>query len=234
MPRPSRQSSTVSTTSIPAIEQDAADRLGDDLAEEVGHRRDVAVDALDQLAGRVAAVELVVEAEHVAGHAQAQLVRRAPRGDRGEADDDDGDDLRGDGDGEEDQGEAHELAGVGAVGRLVDDPPHDERPGQRQRRADAPGARRGRPNDERRAAGGRSGRARATGSFPARRQSPARRPLAGEVGFETLGRMETDTATLVADEDDRRRDRRRSSRRSSSSRRSRSTGCAASTDAPVT
>ena len=104
MPRPRRQSSTVSTTSMPAIEQHPADGLRDDLAEEVGHRRDVAVDALDQLAGRVAAVELVVEAEHVAGHAQAQLVRRAPRRDRGEADDDDGDDLRGDGDGEEQPG----------------------------------------------------------------------------------------------------------------------------------
>ena len=123
MPRPSRQSSTVSTPSIPAIEQHPADGLRDDLAEEVGHRRDVAVDALDQLAGRVAAVELVVEAEHVAGHAQAQLVRRAPRGDRGEADDDDGDDLgrrrrwrgtRGRG--------ATNVAVVGAVGGLVDDP----------------------------------------------------------------------------------------------------------------
>ena len=60
---------------MPTDQQRGADGLRDDLAEEVRHRRDVAVDALDQLAGRVAAVELVVEAEHVAGHAQPQLVR---------------------------------------------------------------------------------------------------------------------------------------------------------------
>ena len=164
MPRPRRQSSTVSTTEHPGDEQDAAGGLRDDLAEEVGDRRDVAVDALDQLAGRVAAMELVVEAEHVAGDAQAQLVRRAPRRDRREPDDDDGDDLRGDGDGEERQGEAHELRGAGALGRLVDDAPHDERVRPARAPSRPPRARRGRPNAGRRAAAGRSGRARATGT----------------------------------------------------------------------
>ena len=88
----------------PGDEQDAAGGLRDDLRQEVGHRRDVAVDALDQLARRVRAVELVVEAEDVAGHAQAQLVGRAPRGDRRVADDDDADRLRRHGDGEEHAG----------------------------------------------------------------------------------------------------------------------------------
>ena len=74
----------------------------------------------------------------MAGHAQAQLVRRPPRRDRRVADDDDGDDLGRDGDGEEQRGRgATNVAVVGAVGRRVDDRAHDERAGQRQRRADA-------------------------------------------------------------------------------------------------
>ena len=136
MPRPRRQSMTPRTPSIPRIEQGAADGLGDDLAEEVGHRRDVAVDALDQLAGRVAAVELVVEAEHVAGDPQAQAVRGAPGRDGREAGDGDGEDLGGDGDGQEQQRQLDELGRRAAVGRRVDDGPHDERAGERQRRAD--------------------------------------------------------------------------------------------------
>ena len=47
-------------------QQHRADDLRHDLRQEVGHVGDVAVDALDQLAGRVPAMELVVEPEHVA------------------------------------------------------------------------------------------------------------------------------------------------------------------------
>ena len=116
-------------------EEDAPGGTRDDAAEEVGHRCDVAVDALDQLAWRVAAVELVVEPEHVAGDAQAELVRRAPRRHRGEPGDDDGDDLGGHGDGEERQCQPHELGGAGPLRRLVHDGAHDERAGERQCRA---------------------------------------------------------------------------------------------------
>ena len=158
-------------------QQDAADGLGDDLAEEVGDRRDVAVDALDQLAGRVPAVELVVEAEHVAGDAQAQLVRRAPGGDGREAGDGDGDDLGGDGDGEEQQGQADELGRRAAVGRRSTIRPHDERAGQRQRRADARSA----PRTAQRRASGRSRASRArprdggvVGTRPVSRGRPRR------------------------------------------------------------
>ena len=49
--------------------------------------------------------------------------------------DDDGDGLRGHGDAEERQGQAHELGGAGALSRFVHDGAHDERAGEGQRRA---------------------------------------------------------------------------------------------------
>ena len=98
----------------PADEHHPAGRLRDDLPEELGHRRDVAVDPLDQLAGRVPPVELVVEAEDMPGDAHAQVVRRAPGGDRRLAGDDDGDDLRDDGDGEEDDAPDGPVSAVSA------------------------------------------------------------------------------------------------------------------------
>ena len=211
MPRPRRQSSTVSTTEHAGDEEDAADGLRHDLAEEVGHRRDVAVDALDQLAGRVAAVELVVEAEHVAGDAQAQLVRRAPRRDRGEPGDDDGDDLRGHGDGEERQCQAHELGRAGPLRRLVDDGAHDERAGERQRRADREERAEDGPTTGVGPQEGEQGAPTRRGFNRHRAQSPAApsiqrvgfasgalRPLAtGSVLSSTLGSMEQDTSTAT-------------------------------------
>jgi hypothetical protein len=115
-------------------QQDAADRLGHDLREEVRHRRHVAVDALDQLARCVRAVELVVEPEHVARHPQTQLVGGAPRRDRREAGHDDTDELRRHRDREEDEGQADERRRRRAIGGLVNDRPHHQRPGERQRR----------------------------------------------------------------------------------------------------
>ena len=73
----------------PEDEQQPTGGRGDDSAEEVRDRRDVAVDALDQLSGCVTAMELVVEAEDVAGDAQAQLVGGVPRRDRRSTGDDD-------------------------------------------------------------------------------------------------------------------------------------------------
>ena len=119
----------------PADEHHAAGRLRDDLSEELGHRRHVAVDPLDQLTRRVPPVELVVEAEDVTGDAHAQVIRRAPGNDRRLAGDDDGDDLRGDGQGEEGDRQARQLGGVGALGCPVDDLTHDERAGEGQQRA---------------------------------------------------------------------------------------------------
>ena len=78
MPSPRRQSRTREDDEHPGDEQQSTGGAGDDSTEEVRDRRDVAVDALDQLSGSVTPMELVVEAEHVAGDAHAQLVRRAP------------------------------------------------------------------------------------------------------------------------------------------------------------
>ena len=110
--------------------------LGDDLAEEVGHRRDVAVDALDQLAGSVRAMELVVEAEHVTRHRETQAVGRSPRGDGCQPGNDHGDELRARCDRQEDQGESGDLRRGGAVGGGVDDATDDQRPRDRECRAD--------------------------------------------------------------------------------------------------
>ena len=73
----------------------------------------------------------------------------------------DGEDLGGDGDGQEQQRQLDELRRRAAVGRRVDDRPHDQRAGRAPVPSRSPGARRGRPNGERRAAAGRAGRARA-------------------------------------------------------------------------
>ena len=224
----------------PGDQQHAADGLGHDLRQEVGHRRDVAVDALDQLAGRVGAVELVVEAEHVAGHAQAQLVRRAPRRDRRVADDDDADDLGDDGDGEEHQGERRRTSTSGRR-RWPGRRSCARRAGRRARAPTTPrGARRGRPNAERRAAAGRSGRAHATAESSAPGQSPAGTAVPTRWFRAASGLVVASAAAQYAGRSwrttprpssSRHRRRRRSSRRSCSSRRSRSTACAASTDA---
>ena len=85
--------------------------LGNDLGQEVGDVGDVAVDALDQLARRVLAVELVVEAEHVASDVEAQPVGDPPRRHRRRAHDDDVEDLSDDGDDEEQDAEVNDLAG---------------------------------------------------------------------------------------------------------------------------
>ena len=121
---------------MPLDEHRGAGSLGDDLAEEVRHRGDVAVDALDQLAGRVGAVELVVETEHVARHRETKVVGRPPRGDGGEPRDDDRDELCAHGDRQEDQREARDLARSRAVGGGVDDAAHHQRTGDRERRPD--------------------------------------------------------------------------------------------------
>ena len=218
--------------------------------EEVGHRRDVAVDALDQLARRVRPVELVVEAEHVAGHAQAQLVRGAPRGDRRVAGDDDADRLRWR---RRWRGRRRARPTNVAVRRAVG------RPGRRcaarpaARRAPAPsrppGARRGRPNAERRAAGGRRGRARAkpkawapghtlrserTGlrGFHAQRPAADGGPRAGPgtTVARVRGRVTLPAWSRTPPPSRHRSRPTSSSRRSCWSRRSRSTACAASTD----
>ena len=104
--------------------------LGHDLGQEVGHVGDVAVDALDQLARRVLAVELVVESEHVAGDVEAQPVGDPPRRHRRRAHDDDVEHLGDDGDDEEQDAEADDLAGRRAVRGLVDDAADDQRPGE--------------------------------------------------------------------------------------------------------
>ena len=112
--------------------------LGHDLGQEVGHVGDVAVDALDQLARRVLAVELVVEAEDVAGDVEAQPVGDPPRRHRRRPHDDDVEHLGDDGDDEEQDPEADDDRGRRAVGGLVDDAADDQRAGERagRRRGD--------------------------------------------------------------------------------------------------
>ena len=239
-----RQSRTVSTPSIPPISSTPPTAFGTTCDEEVRHRRDVAVDALDQLARRVGAVELVVEAEDVAGHPQPQLVGGAPRRDRRVAGDDDADHLR------------RRRRWRGTPGRAPTNvavrrpsvawstiAPHDERAGQRQRRAGA----------EERAEDGPTpgvGPEQGDQGAPARRRSvgtgaslPPERPFAPRLGFArpsagvARGRRRS---TLVGHGAGHRHARgtasrpTSSSRRSCWSRRSRSTGCAASTDVAPT
>ena len=84
------------------------------------------------------------------------------------------------------EGEAHERRRVGAVGGLVDDPPHDERTGQRQRRADAQERAEGGPTlgvgpqEGDQGAPARRGRFRHGSIVPPR-------PSGCRVGFDTLG-----------------------------------------------
>ena len=80
--------------------------------------------------GRVPAVELVVEAEHVARHVEPQVVRGRPGGGGRPPRHDHGEDLRHEGDDQVEPGEAAELAGVGTSGRTVDEPADDERTGE--------------------------------------------------------------------------------------------------------
>ncbi len=115
-----------------ADEHRRAERLGHHATEEVRDGGDVTVDTLDQLARRVGAMELVVEAEDVTGHRESEFVGRPPGRDRREPDDDDGEHLGHDRDGEIEQRELCDLGARGAVGRLVDDPPDDERTGDEQ------------------------------------------------------------------------------------------------------
>ena len=85
--------------------QCGAERLGHDETQELRHRRDVAVDALDQFARRVPPMELVVEPEHVAGHVESKLVGRGPRRGRRPPGDEHGQHLSHERDHEEDPGE---------------------------------------------------------------------------------------------------------------------------------
>ena len=118
-------------------QQHRADRTGNHPTEEVAHRGDVAIDTLDQLAGRVAPMELVVEPQHVPGQVQPDLVRGSPRRDGGEPRHDHRDGLRGEGDDQEDQRQPGDLGGGGAGRGVVDDASDDQRAGERQRRAHA-------------------------------------------------------------------------------------------------
>jgi hypothetical protein len=85
-------------------EQDVADDLDDELGEEVGQGGDVAVDALDQLAGGAGLMERQVESQAVQGEVSAQRVGGGP---------------------------AEALAGVGGADgeRLLDEGEGDEQPG---------------------------------------------------------------------------------------------------------
>ena len=116
----------------------------DGVAEELEHgdRRelddggDVAVEALDEQAGAVAAVPVEVEAQRVAGQVEAEAVADAP----GQRDRLPGDDhLEGvgaDGDDEEHDGEAHDLGGRVAVEGGVDRVPEQHGAGHRRERGD--------------------------------------------------------------------------------------------------
>ena len=79
MPTPSRQSSVEQHAEHAGQQDRRPGDLGHDLRQEVGHVGDVAVDALDQLARRVLAVELVVETEDVTGDVETQPVGDPPR-----------------------------------------------------------------------------------------------------------------------------------------------------------
>ncbi len=104
--------------------------LRNDLRQEVGDVGDVAVDSLDELARRVLAVELVVEAEHVAGDVEAQPVGDPPGRHRRRAHDDDVEYLGDDRDDEEQDAELDDLARRRAIRRLVDDATDDQRSGE--------------------------------------------------------------------------------------------------------
>ena len=120
----------------PADEHGGARRLGDDRAEEVRHPGDVTVDALDEFSRRVRAMELVVETQHVARHGQAQVVGGPPGRNRRQPGDDDREDLRGDGNRQEQQRQAGDLRTRRALGGEIDDLAHDERTGDEQGGAD--------------------------------------------------------------------------------------------------
>ena len=166
------------------------------------------------------AVELVVEAEHVAGHPQPQLVRRAPRRDGGVADDDDADRLRRDGDGEEDEGERRRTSRVlgpsvasSTIVRTTSGPASASAelaarsaPRTAQRRASGRSrASEGAPRDGDAVGTSAVSLLRAAGtqgvSRSATRHDGGSRPLPTAVGAsDSLACMEKDTATLEAPE----------------------------------
>ena len=117
-----------------ADRQRRSERLGHHEAEELRHRRDVAVDTLDELTRRVPAVELVVETEHMARHVEPQIVRGRPGGGGRPPGDDHREDLRQQGDEEEHGGETTQLARVGTGRGPVDEPTDDERAGEDEHR----------------------------------------------------------------------------------------------------
>ncbi len=116
----------------------------------------------------------MVEPEHVAGDAQAELVGRAPPVDRRLTGDGDGDQLRAHGDGEEGGGQAGDLARVGALRGAVDDRPHDHGPGEGQ----------GRPHTE---------------QAPEREPAPAVGPEQGQEGAPARGAAVGHRASLPPD-----------------------------------
>ena len=111
-----------------------AERLGHDETQELRHRRDVAVDALDQFARRVPPMELVVEPEHVAGHVESKLVGGRPRGGRRPPGDEHGQHLSQSAITRKSAGERAQFVAVGAGRRPIDEATDDERTGEHQHR----------------------------------------------------------------------------------------------------
>ena len=163
----------------------------------------------------------------MAGDAQTQLVGGLPGRDRRSPGNDDRQHLRGDGDGEEEQRETDDLPRAGAVGGDVDDATDHERSRQHERRADrhehAENDPTPRVGSQQRQEGARARRRRDPhgGQFP-------RRCRSGRTGLRCR------TWNREWWKRTRRSRAPSSSRRSCWSRRSRSTGCAASTELPLT
>ncbi len=100
------------------------------------HGRDVAVDPLNQLAGRVASMELVVESEYVPRDSHPESIRGVPRCDRRAANHDDLDNLAHNHDREEQHCQVAQLCDCRIVGCPIDYSPHDKRSSKQQRRSD--------------------------------------------------------------------------------------------------
>jgi hypothetical protein len=104
----------------------------DEPGEEARDGGNVAVDALDELAGPMLRMERAVELEHVSGEIGSEHVRGAPAEIAGDVRLRDGRHLREERDAEEDHGDADELIERPARLGAVDERLGDQRVGQLQ------------------------------------------------------------------------------------------------------
>ena len=113
-------------------QQSVADQVDDQAGEEVAERSDVAVGALDQLAGAVAGVERRVEPQDMERQVGAQPVGGGQADVLGDVDLAELGELEGEGDAEEEDGDAQQGGERRAGGRVIDEEAEDARVGELQ------------------------------------------------------------------------------------------------------